>query len=64
MKGTIIGGMLWFVLAIALLVGEIKCVYKMVTCNWKPIGKAEIIYTVAVFTGLGSIIGYCDIEDK
>jgi hypothetical protein len=35
-----------------------------VNCNWDPIGKAEIIYTAAAFTGFGVIIGYMDIKDK
>lgn len=53
-------GLIW----ILLLVGEVRCIYKMLTCNWEPIGKAEVIYTVGTFTGLGGIIGYFDIEDK
>ena len=44
--------------------GEIRCIYKMCTCNWEPIGKAEIVYTVGTFTGAGAIIGYIPIEDK
>jgi hypothetical protein len=51
-------------LTVALLVGEIKCIIKMIDCNWEPIGKAEIIYTGATFTGLGCIVGYIDIQDK
>ena len=51
-------------IAILGLIGEIRCIYKMLTCNWEPIGKAEVVYTVGVFTGLGSVIGYIDIEDK
>jgi len=47
-----------------LVVGEIKCIVKAVNCNWEPIGKAEIIYTGAAVTGLGSIIGWIKIEDK
>lgn len=52
------------VIAIALLVGEVKCIYKAFTCNWEPIGKAEILYTVGACTGVGGIIGYINIEDK
>lgn len=37
---------------------------KAVTCNWEPIGKAEVIYTAAACTGMGSIVGYINIEDK
>ena len=49
---------------IALLVGEVKCIIKAVNCNWAPIGKAEVIYTAAAFTGVGAIVGWIDIEDK
>jgi hypothetical protein len=49
---------------IAALVGEIKCIIKMINCNWEPIGKAEVIYTAATFTGVGCIVGYIDIQDK
>ena len=52
------------ILVLVLLNGEIKCIYKMVSCNWEPIGKAEVIYTVGTFTGLGAIIGWINIEDK
>jgi len=47
-----------------IIVGEIKCLVKAIDCNWEPVGKAEIIYTAAVCTGLGSIVGWMDIEDK
>lgn len=62
MKGK--ASILVIILFILLLVGEIKCVYKMCTCNWEPIGKAEIFYTVGTFTGTGCIIGWMNIEDK
>ena len=47
-----------------LIVGYCRCVYKMCTCNWEPVGKSEVIYTIGVFTGLGGVIGYFNIEDK
>jgi hypothetical protein len=47
-----------------LVIGEVRCIYKMCRCNWEPIGKAEIIYTVGTFTGLGCLIGYFNITDK
>lgn len=53
-----------FFIWILALVGEIRCVYKAVTCNWEPIGKAEIVYLVGACTGTGAVIGYLDIEDK
>jgi hypothetical protein len=36
----------------------------MCTCNWEPIGKAEIFYTIGTFTGAGIIIGHFNIQDK
>lgn len=64
MKITIIAGCIWVSLIAILLIGEVKCIIKMVNCNWDPIGKAEIIYTAGTFTGLGAVIGYLNIEDK
>ena len=60
MKTPIVVILLW----ILALIGEVRCIYKAVTCNWEPIGKAEIIYTAAAFTGFGAIVGYINIEDK
>lgn len=51
-------------IVVFVLIGEIRCIYKAVTCNWEPIGKAEIVYTGAAVTGLGIIVGYLNIEDK
>lgn len=51
-------------IVLALFVGECKCLYKAVKCNWEPVGKAEVVYTGAFLTGVGGIIGYIDIEDK
>jgi hypothetical protein len=55
---------IWVLLTALLVVGEIRCIYKAITCNWEPIGKAEIIYSGAAVTGLGCIIGWINIEDK
>lgn len=51
-------------LTLFLIIGEIRCIVKAVNCNWEPIGKAEVIYTVSAFTGFGVIVGWIDIEDK
>ena len=61
MKYTFIILALIFILSI---VGEIKCIYKAFSCNWEPIGKAEIVYTGASLTGLGAVVGWIDIEDN
>jgi hypothetical protein len=47
-----------------LVIGEVKCIIKAFSCNWEPIGKAEIFYTGSAVCGLGCITGYFDIEDK
>lgn len=55
---------IWIAIIALLVVGEVRCIYKAVTCNWEPIGKAEIVYAGAAVTGLGCVIGWMDIEDK
>jgi hypothetical protein len=62
--GIVLITLLPILLGAAALFGEIICIYKMCTCNWEPIGKAEIIYTVGTFTGVGVVIGYLNIKDK
>ena len=52
------------VILIAMFVGEVKCIIKMINCNFEPIGKAEIFYTIGTFTGAGCVIGYIDIKDN
>lgn len=60
MKNWIVFG----IIAIFFITGEILCIVKAVRCNWNPIGKAEIIYTGASLTGFGGIVGWFNIEDK
>ncbi len=55
---------IYFILLALGVVGEIRCCYKAITCNWEPIGKAEIVYTGSALTGLGAVVGWFDIEDK
>lgn len=54
----------YLVLVVLVVVGEIKCIIKAFQCNWEPIGKAEIIYTGSSLTGLDAVVGWMDIEDK
>lgn len=58
------GCLIQFLFVGLFLAGEIQCIYKMCTCNWEPVGKAEIIYTAGTFTGAGCVIGWFNIEDK
>ena len=55
---------LFLVIWVLAIIGEVRCIYKAFTCNWEPIGKAEIIYTGAALTGFGAIVGWFNIEDK
>ena len=64
MKGSIALIIVYVALIILAIVGEIRCIYKAIKCDWDPVGKAEIIYTGGALTGLGSIIGWIDIEDN
>jgi hypothetical protein len=62
--GVVILALLPMIIGAILLFGYFRCIYKMCTCNWEPVGKAEIVYTIGTFTGAGAVIGYISIEDK
>jgi hypothetical protein len=64
MKTTVIFGIFTFILWLAAIIGWVSCIYKAANCNWDPIGKAEIVYTVGACTPLGAIIGYINIKDN
>jgi hypothetical protein len=57
-------GILIIIFWLLAIIGEIRCIYKVFTCNWEPIGKAEVVYTAAACTGLGAVVGWINIEDK
>lgn len=57
-------GFLSLVLVVFFVGGEIGCIVRAFSCNWQPVGKAEIVYTGAAMTGLGCIVGWIDIKDK
>lgn len=57
-------GCFFLIILLVMGIGEIRCIYKAATCNWEPVGKAEIIYTASALTGLGCIVGFINIEDK
>ena len=62
--GVVLITLLPILLGAAALFGYGRCIYKMCTCNWEPVGKAEIVYTIGTFTGAGVVIGYLNIQDK
>lgn len=51
------------VVIVSALVGEVMCVVKCVTSDWKPPYKREFIYGVSAVTGFGMIVGYIEIPD-
>ena len=64
MSKTIIIYLSFFVVTGLAIAGEVMCIVKAVKCNWEPVGKSEVIYTVSALTGAGVIVGWIDIEDK
>lgn len=42
--------------------GYVFCIFRLCRCKWDPIGKPEIIYSLAILTGLAGIVGYIKIE--
>ena len=53
-------GIFCFLLWAAIIIGEVKCIIKLCSCDFEPSYKAEVIYAVGTFTGLGAVIGYLD----
>jgi len=45
------------------IIGYVKGLVKFVQCDFKSPYKAEVIYGIGTFTGLGTIIGWIDIPD-
>ena len=64
MKKNIIAQFIIFIILSLYLFGEVRCIVKALSCNWEPVGKAEVIYTGAAVSGLGGIVGWFNIEDK
>jgi len=51
----------WFtILALQLLfiIGYIQCIIHFVNCDFQQPFKAEVIYGIGIFTGLGGILGW------
>ena len=51
---------------LVVFLGEVLCIKKAIECDWsdKTSYKAEAIYTVSFFTGIGAVVGWFNIEDK
>lgn len=51
------------VLTILSIVGWILCVVHLAKTDFKAPYKAEIIYGIGTFTGVGAVLGYINIQD-
>ncbi len=56
MTKTIIVIAIW----IAAIVGEVLCVVKFFSCDFKESYKAECIYGFSAICGVGAVVGYMD----
>lgn len=50
-------------ISLILIIGYVKCVIKLVNCDFEAPYKAEVIYGIGTCTGLGAIFGYINIPD-
>lgn len=50
----------YVLIVLFLVIGEIKCIIHLIQCDFKPPYKAEILYLVGAVTGLGGIFGWCN----
>lgn len=55
MKETII-----IIIYVAAIIGEISCIVKFFSCDFKESYKAECIYGFSAITGIGTVTGYMD----
>ena len=51
-------------IVVGLVIGEILCIYKFVTCDFEPSYKEEIVYGIGMVTGTGGIIGWLDLKEE
>lgn len=54
---------LFILIWLGAVIGEIMCIVKFFKCDFKESYKDEIIYGVSACTGLGAVVGYINIED-
>ena len=54
---------IYIIMGVAAILGEVQCILKFCKCDFEPSYKAEVIYGVGTFTGLGAIVGYMDLGE-
>ena len=52
-----------WIIMLLIIIGWIMCLVKFLNCDFKTPYKAEVIYGIGTFSGLGGIIGYLNIQD-
>ncbi len=53
------------IIAIIILgcIGWVKDVVKLIRCDFQAPYKAEVIYGIGAVTGLGSVVGWVNVQD-
>lgn len=44
-------------------IGWVKCVIHLIKTDFAPPYKAEVIYGIGSFTGIGAVVGWINIKD-
>lgn len=49
---------IWLIVVAFAIIGEVRCIYRFCTSDFKPSYKRELIYGVGMVAGYGIIMGY------
>lgn len=62
---NISSSIVYFIILLSVLgiIGEIMCIYKFATSDFKPAYTREIVYGLGMITGTGTVVGWINIED-
>lgn len=55
--------LVYILIVVAAVVGEVKCIYKFLTSDFEPSYKRECVYGFSALLGVGAVVGYFDIPD-
>ncbi len=59
----ILGAILFTSLFIFGSIGWVRCVIHLIKTDFAPPYKAEVIYGIGSFTGMGAVVGWINIKD-
>jgi len=54
---------IFVLIGVMALIGYVRCVVKFIQCDFEEPHRAEVIYGVGTFTGIGAVIGWFNIND-